>query len=59
MQSTQGIAAQMFTSLGENDINIEMITTSEIKISCLIKKEDADKALNVLHNEFELDKIND
>ena len=59
MQSTPGIAAQMFTSLGENDINIEMITTSEIKISCLIKKEDAEKALNVLHKEFKLDKIND
>lgn len=58
MQSTPGIAARMFTSLGENEINIEMITTSEIKISCLIKKKDADKALNVLHKEFELDKVN-
>lgn len=58
MQSTPGIAARMFSSFGENDINIEMITTSEIKISCLIKKEDADKALNVLHKEFELDQIN-
>ncbi|RCW55685.1 MULTISPECIES: aspartate kinase [Halanaerobium] len=58
MQSTPGIAARMFTSFGENDINIEMITTSEIKISCLIKKEEADKALNVLHKEFQLDQIN-
>ncbi|MEC9490773.1 MAG: aspartate kinase [Halanaerobiales bacterium] len=58
MQSTPGIAARMFTSFGENDINIEMITTSEIKISCLIKKEEANKALNVLHNEFKLDQIN-
>lgn len=58
MQSTPGIAARMFTSFGENDINIEMITTSEIKISCLIKKEEADKALNVLHREFSLEKIN-
>lgn len=58
MQSTPGIAARMFTSFGENDINIEMITTSEIKISCLIKKEEADKALNVLHKEFKLDEIN-
>lgn len=57
MQSTPGIAARMFNSLGENDINIEMITTSEIKISCLIKKENADRALNVLHKEFQLDKI--
>lgn len=58
MQSTPGIAARMFTSFGENEINIEMITTSEIKISCLIKKEEANKALNVLHNEFGLDQIN-
>lgn len=59
MQSTPGIAARMFTSLGENNINIGMITTSEIKISCLIKKDDANKALNVLHQEFKLDKINE
>lgn len=58
MQSTPGVAARMFTSLGENSINIGMITTSEIKISCLIKKEDSNKALNVLHQEFNLDKIN-
>jgi len=58
MQSTPGIAARMFSSFGENNINIEMITTSEIKISCLIKKEEADRALNVLHKEFKLDQIN-
>jgi aspartate kinase len=58
MQSTPGIAARMFSSFGENQINIEMITTSEIKISCLIKKEEANKALNVLHQEFNLDQIN-
>jgi aspartate kinase len=58
MQSTPGIAARMFSAFGKNEINIEMITTSEIKISCLIKKEEAHKAVNVLHDEFELDKIN-
>lgn len=58
MQSTPGIAARMFSSFGENEINIEMITTSEIKISCLIKRKDAERALNVLHKEFKLDKIN-
>ena len=58
MQSTPGIAARMFSSFGKNGINIEMITTSEIKISCLIEKEEADKALNVLHKEFKLDQIN-
>lgn len=59
MQSTPGIAARMFSAFGSNDINIEMITTSEIKISCLIKKEEAHKAVNVLHEEFELDRINE
>jgi len=58
MQSTPGIAARMFSSFGENEINIQMITTSEIKISCLIKREEANKALNVLHEEFKLDQIN-
>ena len=58
MQSTPGIAARMFSSFGKNGINIEMITTSEIKISCLIEKDEADKALNVLHKEFKLDQIN-
>jgi len=58
MQSTPGIAARMFSVFGSNSINIEMITTSEIKISCLIAKEDAEKAINVLHQEFDLDEIN-
>jgi len=59
MKSTPGIAAQMFKILGENNINIEMITTSEIKISCLIERNMVDRALNILHKEFELDKINE
>ncbi|MGM0601744.1 MAG: aspartate kinase [Bacillota bacterium] len=59
MKSTPGIAARMFKILGKNNINIEMITTSEIKISCLIERKMVDEALNVLHKEFELDKIND
>ncbi|ADQ14742.1 aspartate kinase [Halanaerobium hydrogeniformans] len=58
MQSTPGIAARMFSALGRDQINIQMITTSEIKISCLIKKDLADKAVNVLHEEFSLDRVN-
>ncbi|ADO77124.1 aspartate kinase [Halanaerobium praevalens] len=58
MIATPGIAARMFTALGNNNINIEMITTSEIKVSCLINKDYAVKALNVIHKEFDLDKIN-
>jgi aspartate kinase len=58
MQSTPGIAARMFSAFGKNNINIAMITTSEIKISCLIAKEQADQALNILHKEFRLNQIN-
>ncbi|QTL98389.1 aspartate kinase [Iocasia frigidifontis] len=56
MITTPGIAAKMFTALGENKINIQMITTSDIKVSCLINADDADKALEILHESFELDK---
>ncbi len=47
----------MFKTLGDADINIMRITTSEIKISCAINREDAQKALTVLHDAFELDKV--
>ena len=40
-----GIASTMFKTLADNSINIRMISTSEIKISCLINKEDAQKAV--------------
>lgn len=57
MITTPGIAAKMFKVLGENNINIEMITTADIKVSCLIHINDAEKALKLLHQSFELDKI--
>jgi aspartate kinase len=50
-----GIASAMFTALAQNNINIRMISTSEIKISCLVNKEDAQKALKVLHKVFGLE----
>jgi aspartate kinase len=56
MRSHAGVAAQMFTILAKNKINIEMISTSEIKISCVVKKKDGDKAVKVLHEGFELGK---
>jgi aspartate kinase len=56
MRSHSGIAAQMFKTLAENKVNIEMISTSEISISCIIRKEDADKAVKSLHKQFKLDK---
>lgn len=56
MRSHSGIAAQMFKSLADNQVNIEMISTSEISISCIIRKDDADKAVKALHKQFKLDK---
>jgi aspartate kinase len=54
MISKPGIAAKMFSALGEANINIKRITTSEIKISCAIDRSDAQKALEVLHSAFDL-----
>lgn len=50
-----GIASTMFKTLADSDINIKMISTSEIKISCLIDKADADKAVKALHKTFNLE----
>ncbi|GAG53012.1 unnamed protein product, partial [marine sediment metagenome] len=56
MQSHPGVAARMFTALGREGINIDMISTSEIKISCAVKKGEGKRAVRVIHREFELDK---
>jgi len=56
MRGQSGIASKMFESLADNEINILMITTSEIKISVVIKKDLQNKAVNALHDTFELDK---
>lgn len=56
MQSHPGVAAKMFTCLGQARINIEMISTSEIKISCAVKRKEGKKAVRVIHQAFELDK---
>jgi len=50
-----GIAADMFEALAEKEINIKMIATSEIKISCLVDKDKSQEAINALHTKFELD----
>ncbi len=52
MQSNPGVAATMFEALFEAGINISMISTSEIKISVLIDKKDADKAVAAVHDAF-------
>ena len=56
MRSHAGVAAEMFAALGKNGINIEMISRSEIKISCVVKRSDADKAVRLLHDRFKLGK---
>ena len=54
MHSQPGVAADVFDILGSNGINIEMITTSEIKISCLVKAKHAEKAMKIIHSRFRL-----
>ena len=50
-----GVASAMFETLAEQNINIRMISTSEIKISCLVDKCDAQQAVKALHKVFELE----
>ena len=52
-----GIAATMFKALADASINIQMISTSEIKVSCVIDAKDGDKAVKAIHKVFELDKL--
>ncbi len=54
MKSHRGVAAKMFGILADNKINIEMISTSDISISCIIKKKNAEIAVRKLHKEFRL-----
>ena len=49
MQSHSGVASKMFEAMSNNNINIKMISTSEIKISCIIARDDADKAVSAIH----------
>ncbi len=56
MRSHPGVAATMFKALAKNKINIQMISTSEIKISCIIQRAQVDEAVKVLHKAFQLDK---
>lgn len=55
MRGHSGVAARMFEALAAEDINIDMIATSEIKISVGIRGDQADQAMDVLHNAFELE----
>jgi aspartate kinase len=54
MRSHSGVAARMFQALADNDINIQMISTSEIKLSCIVDENDIDRAVKAIHDEFGL-----
>jgi aspartate kinase len=54
MKSHPGVAAKVFVTLGNEDINIEMISTSPIKISCVVQADRVAQAVRALHHAFEL-----
>ena len=56
IQSAPGYAARMFRALSDADINMEMISTSEIRITCIMKDTDVEKAVRALHAAFEMEK---
>jgi aspartate kinase len=58
MRSHTGVATTMFKALGDANIGVQMITTSEIKISVILEEALLEKAIKVIHQAFELDKIN-
>ena len=56
MRTHYGVADKMFSALAKAEVNIDSITTSEIRISCIVKKDQAEKALEAVCIAFELDK---
>ena len=56
MRSHAGVASKMFSALSQVGINIQMISTSEIKVSCVIDEKFIELGVRVLHETFELDK---
>lgn len=57
MRSHSGVAARMFECLGKNGINIELVSTSEIKIAVIIDEKDAERAAQLIHAEFGLARL--
>jgi len=57
MRAHPGVAAMMFSALHKAKINIQMITTSEIRITCVVHRDKTADAVNALHDAFELEKI--
>ena len=52
METHEGVASRMFEALADGNVNIQMISTSEIKVSVLIAAEDADRAVSAVHKAF-------
>ena len=52
METHPGVAAEMFEALFSRNVNIQMISTSEIKISVLVHKADSDRAVEAIHSKF-------
>ena len=55
MLGAPGIAARMFRALADAGVNIEMISTSEIRITCMVSRDQVEKGVRILHKAFELD----
>ncbi len=56
IQSAPGYAARMFRALSDAGVNMEMISTSEIRITCIVRRSDVEKAVRALHKAFELER---
>ena len=54
MQSNAGVAAKMFEALYDENINIRMISTSEIRVTVLINEANMERAMNAVHDKFSL-----
>ena len=57
MKTNPGVAAKMFEMLADEGVNIEMISTSTIRISCVVQETDVERAVRALHRAFELDTV--
>jgi aspartate kinase len=57
MKTNPGVAAQMFETLAAENVNIEMISTSTIRISCVVHEDDVERAVRALHASFELEQV--
>jgi len=57
MRSHSGVAARLFKCLGRNGINIQLVSTSEIKIAVIVDEKDAEHAAQLIHAEFGLGRL--